>query len=98
MRYVLIGLLIAFASSAQAKYFFMANDAMVTKCLHTDLETEPELRARIESTTSMKCRSMEDSSAIIMECKGVLTNLFVYTETKSSCETMAKNITAMLNG
>ena len=97
MKWIMCLTLLTCAPMTYAKYFFMANDVMVTKCFYTDIETERELRQRIEEATPMKCQSVKDKIAIVMSCKGATTNMFVYTDSERSCESIARDFTILLS-
>ena len=97
MKTILAVLLLAASSIAHAKHFFMINDYDQTPCMQTNLNTKQEIKEKLESSSSMECTGVEDKAgSIIMTCKGILTNLYVFADTKAACESMHKSFKQML--
>ena len=83
--------------SSTEKYFFMINDYDQTPCVQTKFSTKQEIKKRLEDSSGMECTGMEDNSGqIIMTCKGILTNMYVFADTKATCESMHKSFKTML--
>jgi len=97
MKIILAIFFLTFSYAAQAKYFFMINDYDQTNCLYTELNTKTEIEMRLESSSNMECTGVEDKKgSIIMTCKGILTNMYVFANTKSTCESMHKSFKTIM--
>ncbi len=64
MRNVILSILILiFSGSANAEYFFTANDVVITKCAYTSMKGVNKIKTALESGYGVKCTALEDNEA-----------------------------------
>ena len=95
---VLIGLtLLGLPFTASAEYFFAANDAVISKCLYTDVSGKYNLEKMLESAYGVNCDAIEDQDkTVIVTCEATLTNMIFATKTKKTCESLRTSIVQMI--
>lgn len=75
--------------TSSADYFFVANDAVISKCIYTPLSGKHALESQLEASYGVNCDAMEDrEGTVIVTCKKQLTNMIFATKTKNACNNL----------
>jgi len=95
---VVIGMILSgLPFAASAEYFFAANDAVVSKCLYTDVSGKYNFEKMLESSYGVNCDAIEDKDkTVIVTCKATLTNMIFAAKTEETCKSLRKSVTQMI--
>ena len=92
-KVILAALVLSVSLSANAEYFFTANDALITPCIHTPISGKSALKSKLESAYGVKCSAEEDNEGtVIITCKARLTNMVFSTKAEATCNSLRKNV------
>lgn len=96
MKILLIVLAVFFASTVEAKFFFLANDSMVTNCIVSQFDKPSDIKAKLEES-GQQCTYVDDNhGALIFTCEGSATNMYFFADDLESCNSIRANIVTML--
>ena len=84
-------------NTANAEYFFTANDVAISKCLHTSMSGKEKIKTTLEKSYGVKCSAIEDNKGtIIITCKAGYTNMIFVAKSESTCNSLRKNVRTIL--